>query len=367
LSLFFLCGFDIFSVQNQTVIDNEMGDDEPITLVHVIAAGDAMCHSPQITHAKNANGEGYDFSGYYQYLADILATGDLNLVNLETTLSGEPYTGYPQFCAPNEFALALQNAGFNFFMMANNHCADKGTTGIVSSINKIRNMKIEAAGTYLNEEDRTNRYPAIVNVKDITFALLNYTYSTNGLPVYNPLIVNNLNDTIQIKKDLQAAQSLQPDVIIAFLHWGNEYQQAPDKKQKEQAQFFFQHGADIIIGSHPHVIQPVEYFAYDQNEPTKKKLIYWSLGNLISNQRNENTDGGILASFTIIKNKILNQVIIENQGAIPYWVYKNSMIPPGFFVLPTKDLQNEATPFTFSNEDRAAYQRFINNTNKIIK
>jgi poly-gamma-glutamate synthesis protein (capsule biosynthesis protein) len=367
LGLFFLCGFDTFSIQNQIIAENEIENEEPVTIVHVIAAGDAMCHSPQIIHAKKITEDGYDFSGCFQYLTNILATGDLNLVNMETTLSGEPYTGYPQFCAPDEFALALKNAGFNFFMMANNHCADKGTTGFVSTINKIQNMQIPAAGTYLNEEDRANRYPALVNVKDIKIVLLNYTYSTNGLPVSNPLIVNDLNDTIQVLKDLQAAKALQPDVILAFVHWGNEYQQVPDKKQKEQAQFFFKNGADIIIGSHPHVIQPVEYFAYDQNDTTKKKLIYWSLGNLISNQRNENTDGGILASFTIIKNKITNQISIENQGAIPYWVYKNTTMPPGYFVLPTKDLINNAAPFTFSSEDRAAYQRFINNTNKIVK
>ena len=351
----------------QSIPQVEIIEDDTLISVRIIVAGDAMCHSPQITHAKISGGNGYDFSGCFQYLTDILSEGDLNLVNLETTLAGEPYSGYPQFCAPDEYALALKNAGFNFFLLANNHCADKGTTGTISTINKIEKLQISSAGTYLNEEDRTLRYPALVDVRGIKIAVLNYTYSTNGITVTKPVSINDLNDTLQILKDLQVAKNLRPDIIIAFLHWGNEYQQTPDSKQKEQARFFFNNGTDIIVGSHPHVVQPVEYFSYDQTDTTKKKLIYWSLGNFISNQRNENTDGGILASFFITKNTKTNQILIENHTTIPYWVYRNTNIHPGYFVLPTKTLLNDSLPFTFTSDDRAAYKRFIDNTNKIVR
>lgn len=356
-----------FSARGQVASNNESLNEDTLTTVHIIVAGDAMCHSPQITHAKKTTGEGYDFSGCFQYLSALLSKGDLNIVNLETTLAGEPYSGYPQFCAPDEYAVALKEAGFNFFLLANNHIADKGTNGTITTIEKLQNMQIPSAGAYLNEQDRQSRYPAIVNINGIKIALLNYTYSTNGLVVNKPVSINDLNDTLQIKKDLTVAKNQQPDVIIAFLHWGNEYQQTPSQKQKEQAQFFFNNGTDIIIGSHPHVVQPVEYYSYNQIDTSKKKLIYWSLGNFISNQRKDNTDGGILASFSLVKNTETNEISIENQTAIPYWVYRNTSIPPGYFVLPTKDLINNTTPFTFSEEDHAAYQRFIDNTNKIVK
>jgi len=365
LGIFFLYGFGTSSIQNQAIIANEIVQDS-LTMVHIIAAGDAMCHSPQFTHAKKTTEDGYDFSGCFQYLTDILAKGDLNIVNLETMLAGSPYSGYPQFCAPDEFALALKDAGFNFFLLANNHCADKGTNGTTTTIEKLQNWQISSAGTYLNEQDRQNRCPAIVEIKGIKIALLNYTYGTNGLTVNKPVSINDLNDTLQILQDLRTAKNQQADIIIAFLHWGTEYQQTPNKKQKEQAAFFFKNGTDIIVGSHPHVIQPVEYFAYDQADSTKKKLIYWSLGNFISNQRNENTDGGILASFTITKNKNTNSIQIENPTAIPYWVYRNTSIPPGYFVLPTERFLNDTTTFTFSKEDKSAFLRFVENTSKIL-
>ncbi len=355
------------SPKAQPAVENTILQEDSLVSLHIIAAGDAMCHSPQISHAKEPTEDLYDFSGCFQYLTGILEKGDLNIINLETTLAGAPYSGYPQFCAPDEFADALENSGFNFFLLANNHCADKGTKGAVSTIEKLKARQIPSAGTYLNEQDRQERYPAIMEIKGIKIALLNYTYGTNGLTVNEPVFINNLNDTIQIRKDLETAKSQQPDIIIAFLHWGIEYQQAANKKQKDQARFFFENGADIIVGSHPHVIQPVEYFSYDPRDTTKKKLVYWSLGNFISNQRNEHTDGGIMASFTIIKNKNTNQVRIENQTAIPYWVYRNTTLYPGYFVLPAEQYLHDTVTFQFSKEDRSVFQRFVDNTNKMLR
>jgi poly-gamma-glutamate synthesis protein (capsule biosynthesis protein) len=366
LILLFGYGFDIFSVKSQCVAENLVDGEDSIISVRVIAAGDARCHSPQFTHAQRTADGGYDFSGCFQYLTDILSEGDLNVVNLETTL-GVPYSGYPQFAAPDEFAFALQGAGFNFFLLANNHCADKGTKGTVSTLEKLQNRQISTAGTYLNELDRQARCPAVMEIKGMKIALLNYTYGTNGLSVTKPVHINNLNDTLQILKDLETAKQQHPDIIIAFLHWGTEYQQTPNNKQKEQAAFFFQNGADIIVGSHPHVVQPVEYFAYDQTDSTKKKLVYWSLGNFISNQREVNTDGGILAAFTLTKNKNTNAVYVENYTSIPYWVYKNTSLPPSYFVLPAEQFLNDTTTFSFSNGDRSAFLRFWENLNKVLR
>ena len=351
----------------QSINENASKNEDSLIVVRVVAAGDAMAHSPQITWAKDPKTNTYDFSGCFQYLDSILLQGDLNIVNLETTLAGAPYTGYPQFCAPDEFAQALRDAGFNFFLLANNHSADKGTKGVKMTIEKMQNYNIPSAGTYLDEQDRKKRYPAMVEVQGIKIAILNYTYGTNGLTVEKPVFINDLNDTTQIKEDIEAAKNNHPDIIIAFLHWGNEYQRYPNKKQKEQASFFLQQGVDVIVGSHPHVVQPVEYFAYDPTDTTKKKLVYWSLGNFISNQRNPHTDGGILASFSIVKNKNTQTVWVENHTTIPYWVYRNTSIRPGYFVLPVERFLNDTTTFSFSKEDKTAFENFVRNTNELLK
>ena len=363
--LFSIFGFDLYIESNQTIEENIIANEDSIVYVRVLVAGDAMCHSPQYTNAKSGNG--YDFSGCFQYITEILSQGDLNIVNFETTLAGEPYSGYPQFSAPDEYATSLKDAGFNFFLLANNHCADKGTNGTIATIEKLQNMQISSAGVYLNEQDRQDRYPALLEINGIKIALLNYTYGTNGLSVKKPVSINLLEDTTQIKKDIETAKNKQADIIIALLHWGTEYQRYPDKQQKEKAQFFFKNGTDIIVGSHPHVVQPFEYYMYDNADTTQKKLIFWSLGNFISNQRKEHTDGGIIASFTITKNLISNQVQVENHTAIPYWVYKNTSFFPGYFVLPTENFINDTTTFKFSDEDNKAFKRFIENTENLFQ
>ncbi len=355
------------SPKAQSTIENPIQEEDSLSIVRIIAAGDAMAHSPQITWAKDSETNTYNYSGCFQYLGDILSQGDLNIVNLETTLAGAPYSGYPQFCAPDEFATALRNAGFNFFLLANNHSADKGTKGVELTIEKSQKLNIPTAGTYLNEQDRQNHYPAIMEINGIKIALLNYTYGTNGLTVNLPVSINDLNDTLEIKEDIKAAKDKQADILIAFLHWGTEYQRYPNKKQKEQAAFFFQQGIDVIVGSHPHVVQPVEYFAYDKSDTTKKKLVYWSLGNFISNQRKEHTDGGILASFSIVKNKNTQSIRVESTEAIPYWVYRNTDIRPGYFVLPVERFLKDTTIFTFSTEDKAAFEKFVRNTNELLE
>ena len=228
-------------------------------------------------------------------------------------------------------------------------------------------MQVQSAGTYLNEQDRQERYPALVEINGIKISLLNYTHTTNGFTVKKPVSINMLYDNAQIIKDLEAAKDQLPDVIIVFLHWGNEFEQKPDRDQKQQAAFLFKNGADIIIGSHPHVVQPVEYFSYDETDPAKKKLVYWSLGNLISDQKEKYTDSGILASFTITKNKRTNQVQIENYNAITYWIYRNPTLFPGFFVLPTESFLNETVTLTFgfTEKDYNIFQQSVHNADRV--
>jgi poly-gamma-glutamate synthesis protein (capsule biosynthesis protein) len=354
-----------FSNRQQQPVEIEQKKEDSITTVRIIVAGDAMAHLTQVNAAKTADGN-FDFSGSYQFITDILAQSDLNIVNLETTLGGAPYTGFPMFSSPVAYAIALRDAGFNFFLLANNHIADRRTPGVISTITKLHDMQVRTAGAYLDDEDREKRNPAIVDIKGIRIAILNYTFSLNGMTVRAPVSVNMLSDTAQIKRDLAEARNRQADLIIVFPHWGEEYRHEPSRTQREQARFFFENGADIIIGAHPHVVQPVEYFAYNQNDTTRKKLIYWSLGNFISNQRFLNAaQGGIFASLTITKNKNTDEICV-NHSVIPFWVYRNLNIFPGYFVLPTEQFLNDTTTFQFSEEDANDFRQFARSTNKIL-
>ena len=365
--------FFLFSSGEQTatlnpsiVCETAPTQNDSLEIGVITIAGDAMAHKPQTDAAFLSNENRHDFGRVCEFIRPVLENSDLNILNLETTLAGEPYKGYPQFSAPDAFAEAFKKAGFHFFVLANNHCADRGNAGAKRTLNILKQMNIPSAGVYLDSMDRSQRYPALLYARNIKIALLNYTYGTNGLILHNPLSVNYLSDTLQIVKDIEKAKKLKPDVILALLHWGNEYERQPSKTQKQQARFFLSHGVDAIVGSHPHVVQPFEYFAYDETDSTKKKPVFWSLGNLVSNQRNEHTDGGILAQLFLSKNQHTGEVKIQHCQGIPYWVYKNTDIHPGYFILPTYRFFDQSYSFPFTTQDSAAYLQFCFNTDALF-
>ena len=152
---------------------------------------------------------------------------------------------------------AIHNAGFNVLITANNHSLDRGRKGLERTIQLIDSLKIPHAGTYLNAEERENKYPLLLEKKGFRIAILNYTYGTNGIPVTPPNIVNYTDTTI-ISKDIEASKTMNPDAIIACMHWGIEYQSLPDKEQKFLTDWLLRKGVNHIIGSHPHVVQPIE-------------------------------------------------------------------------------------------------------------
>lgn len=364
--VFFLFGKETTSLNSSRVATFPPSINDSLETIIVTIAGDAMAHKPQTDAAFLANEKCHDFKGVCDYLQPVLENSDLNILNLETTLAGEPYKGYPQFSAPDAFAEAFKQAGFHFFVLANNHCADRGNAGAKRTLNVLKQMNIPSAGVYGDSIDRAQRYPALLYVRNLKIALLNYTYGTNGLTLEKPFTVNYLNDTLQIIGDIEKAKKQNPDVILALLHWGNEYERQPSNTQKQQARFFLSQGVDAIIGSHPHVVQPFEYFAFDETDSTKKKPVFWSLGNLVSNQRKEHTDGGILAKLSITKNLHTGEVKIHQCQGIPYWVYKNTEIHPGYFILPTYRFFDQSHTLPFTAQDSAAFLQFLSNTDSLF-
>lgn len=265
----------------------------------ILFAGDIMQHGPQITAAWNESANTYDYAPCFQYVAPIVSYFDLAIANLEVTLAGAPYSGYPQFSAPDALAAGARDAGFDILATANNHSCDRGDAGVLRTIRALDSLGIQRTGTFSDSVDYAAHHPLMIEKNGITLALLNYTYGTNGLSFNYPAMVNLINDA-QLAQDIQRSKEKQADFIIVFFHWGDEYQSQPNKRQTELAELAIQQGADAVIGSHPHVLQPIEYKSMDSTE--YKRLVVYSLGNFVSNQRTRYRDGGAMVSFTLHKS-----------------------------------------------------------------
>jgi poly-gamma-glutamate synthesis protein (capsule biosynthesis protein) len=277
----------------------------------LIFAGDIMGHDTQIESAKmSGNGE-YDYTENFRHVEPYISAADIAIGNLEVTLAGPPYKGYPEFSSPDALAVALKNAGFDILVNANNHALDRKRSGLERTIKVLDSLGIIQTGVFADERSREERYPLIVEKNSIRLALLNYTYGTNGIRVTPPNIVNFI-DTIQIKEDLRKASTADPDFTIVLMHWGAEYQLTENREQQNMAAFLFRNGVDAIIGSHPHVVQPIR-------EYEGGKVVVYSLGNMISNQRKRYTDGGILFDMTLEKGESTR---IIDYSYLPVWVYK---------------------------------------------
>lgn len=283
----------------------------------LLFVGDAMQHIPQINGARGVDGS-FHYDSCFYLLKEKIHKADLAGLNFETTLGGKPYSGYPLFSAPDAFATALRDAGFNLFFLANNHAADRGNKGIIRTIKVLDSIGVRHTGTFVDSEKRSLYYPLMVIKNGIRIAFLNYTYSTNGMPVKEPCIVN-LIDRRQILNDLHLTRLYNPDIIIAQLHWGEEYSTIPSLQQKQVTSLLQQNGVQIIIGHHPHVIQPIK-IERDQHEI--KNVVYYSLGNFISNQQRRLTDGGMIAEIVISKESDEAPISIESCDYSLVWVEK---------------------------------------------
>ncbi len=261
----------------------------------IVFGGDVMAHMPQVAAARRDTT--YDFAETFRYVKPFFDTADVVIVNLETTISETGnYSGYPMFSSPSELAAALKNSGVDIVTLANNHICDKGARGIRSTVTAAGKAGLKYVGAYADSAAYRDSYPLRFEVGGITFALLNYTYGTNGMPVPEGMVVNAI-DTARIAADLEAAAKMPVDVTIVYFHWGVEYARTPAPAEKALARLCREKGADIVIGTHPHVLQRPEA-ALDSAGVVRGVTVY-SLGNLVSNQRQRHTDGGMLVRLVI--------------------------------------------------------------------
>lgn len=276
----------------------------------ILIAGDFMQHGPQITAALQPDSS-YNYDECFARVKPVIEDADVAIGNFEVTLGGKPYAGYPRFSAPDEYLQAIIDAGIDIVLTANNHCLDTGKDGLERTIMMMDSVGVPHIGTYVDEFEREDNYPYILEQNGIRVAILNFTYGTNGLVVEEPNIVNMM-DTAIIAVDLITAKEVNPDVIIAIPHWGIEYQSLPSKEQRRMTDWLIDNGVDHVIGGHPHVAQPMELLNDGQN------FVAYSLGNVISNQSKPNTYGGYMVRLDFVKNDSLT--MLSDCAYIPYWV-----------------------------------------------
>lgn len=263
--------------------------------ISFVVFGDLLAHEPIYRYGLN-NDEGFDF--LFENVEDIIADSDIAVINQETPLTDRPsmYGDYPRFGTPVQVGQAIVDAGFDVVTCATNHALDRGAEGVSFTKKFFDENKIKCLGIQTGEEEADRTYDMIVR-NGVSFALLNYTYGTNGIPMpdENPNMVHLLDDEDKIRKDIERAGE-DADLVIVFVHWGTEYSQEPDEFQQKWAQVFLDSKADIVIGTHPHVMQPFEVLTDDSGH---SMLIYYSLGNYISAQPEKSCVKGGMAEFTI--------------------------------------------------------------------
>lgn len=298
-------------------------DTDTVQNITISAVGDILVHDNCLACVRN--GDEYDFDPPFSEVMPILQSSDLAIGNLETSISGPEggygtipgYNNYPKFNAPDSLLDTLKKAGLDVLITANNHCLDRGTEGLIRTIEELDARGFLYTGTYKSQED--SEKILVTNVKGIKIAILAYTYSTNGQPIKDPVVVNLLK-TRKMLSDVESAKELKPDIIIAYLHMGDEYARQPNSQQKNIADSLIKAGVDIVLGNHPHVLQPMERkTVVDDAGQEREGLVIYSLGNFTTGYTipYSNTTG--ILNIGIEKDMTTGKVNIEQTILIPTW------------------------------------------------
>lgn len=278
------------------------GQEEAVLLF----VGDAMQHQAQFDKAKEigkAKGV-YDYSECFSMLAPELNNVDYAVVNLELPLGGGPtYTGFPCFSAPDSYAIALQNTGFDMMLTSNNHCLDRKDRGARRTLDVLDSLKVDHVGTFRNVEERNKLVPFIKDINGFKIAFLNYTYGTNGLKATDGAEVAYI-DKQKMKDEINLAREKGAEIVIVAIHWGIEYVLLENNVQRDLANYLVDCGVDMIIGGHPHVIQPMKVVHNEKED--KDVLVVYSLGNFISNMKTADTRGGAMVWTTLKRDSLGN-------------------------------------------------------------
>lgn len=309
-----------------------------IELLTISAVGDVMMHDGQLIAGLNPETGEYDFNPFFTEVKDIISAADIAVANLETTLAGKEkrFTGYPMFNSPDEYAEALRNAGFDVITTANNHSLDRFEYGVLRTLDVLDRYGLFHTGTARDQAERDRIL--MVEKKDVRVAFLAYTYGTNGvrIPEGKAYLVN-LIDPAVIEADVRRARESGADVIVASLHFGNEYQRQPSPEQRRLAEQVVGMGVDIVLGSHTHVLQPAEILMTEYEGGEQEHLVIYSMGNFISTQKPPYRDTGVIWTITVEKNFDEGATRFLTAEFIPTWVHRYSTGKrPQFRVVPVE-------------------------------
>ncbi len=286
------------------------------TTARLIGVGDDLIHEAIYNQAKKrAGGVGYDFKYAYEEMEEVINLADITSINQETMLASifEP-SSYPMFNSPTELGKHLVDIGFDVFNQANNHSIDKGAKGILSTLDFWQTQpNAKVTGVYRNEQDYSNIRTITKN--DITFSFIGMTELTNGLnlPKDTDIVLMRTSDEQKIKERIEQATKIS-DVVVVNVHWGVEYTHTPNETQRSLAEKMIEWGADIILGHHPHVIQPVEYI---ERQDGTKGVVCYSLGNFISAQEKGVRMIGGMLDVNVTKDYEAKNTKITNVRFIP--------------------------------------------------
>lgn len=330
----FLNRFAIFSALFATLscasLSAQATSTQATIRIRVAVVGDFMCHDSQVSAALQKDGT-YDYTSCYTHIAPLIAKADFAFGNLETVLAGkaQKYTGYPAFNSPDSYAVAIKQAGFDALTTANNHSFDRGYFGVKRTLEVLDSLGVPHTGTTDSQQERSK--PLVVNVQGVKIGILAYAYGLNGgaAPMQYRTTVN-IVDSAAIRADIQYLQSLtlaeRPDIILASLHWGTEYQLQPRADQRKFAEWLFRAGIHALLGAHPHVVQTVEnkglVRVVEGRLDTLRFPAIYSMGNFISGQRTKPRETGVVVWLEIEKSAVNGATNIVGLGYTPTYIDK---------------------------------------------
>ena len=347
LLILFLILFSTLSIDSQ----------EKITLLF---CGDLMQHESQLNAAhRAAGGKGYDYTACFSRVQQAISEADIAIANLEVTLAGKGYSGYPLFCAPDSYLQAIKDAGFDVLLTANNHCLDRGAQGLHRTNRMLDSLRFYHLGTGSNMETPPGNCPLLIEKNGFRIALLNYTYGTNGFSTPAGTVVNRIEKP-QMLTDIETAKALHPDLIIACLHWGEEFHSLPSTSQRDLAEWLFAHGVDHVIGSHPHVLQPMELHRHPVDSGAVHVVVY-SLGNYLSGMYERTKDGGAMVKLTFEKRG-LKPILTHCSYSLVWAARPNRDSVPNFILLPSSTPTDSLPAVT-----KAKFTQFLDDSRRLLR
>ena len=295
--------------------------------VRISIIGDVMMHSRQLE---------FDHRGFLKHINHKLKSADFAIANMEFSLGGEPYSGYPAFSAPDSYAESLaKDSGVDVFLVANNHILDRGKRGMQRTLDIYDEMGIKHSG---------NEYPLMISRKGIKIALINFTYGTNMRDDGSSPKVHRF-DKKEISEAITQARTAGADFVIALPHWGNEYQLTHSSTQEEWAKWLVEQGTDAIIGTHPHVVQDSTHI--------KGVPVIYSIGNAVSNMSAKNTRLGIMATLTFLRDSASGETRMLEPDLEFIWCSLPGMLTDNYSTIIIKEWatrRNEwLTPYDYDN------------------